>query len=307
MAAPACPTCGNVNPPGTDKCLKCGTALPSEFKTSICPNCKNVNPVGTLQCVKCGHELPENLPIPLIINKAEEKKGLNFVKYAGIVVALGAILIYAFPIVTWAYYGYQLYGIASFPPPSNVLVPPVPHGFAETLQAIILGGFALLGIGWIFFGLAFRSFSAVDPGYKSTMFSAFIGVISVVLIAAAGVINISASTDYINCLNSNPGNTAICTVASNTAYTIYWLWAFSIMFFIFGGIGVFIGLFRLGARYLTPAYWIAGFLMIFPILVLIGAIALIFAAVGSEKRLESWEKFGVRDVSSAAVVPPAAG
>jgi len=287
MADTACPSCGNVNPLGTEKCLKCGTALPRSQRTVTCPNCQNVNAIGSIQCAKCGAELPMTYLQPTMVDQKVEKQALGTLKLTAIVLLLGGLMIYIFPIVSWAYYGYMFpSGITTLPPPSSILLPPVPQSLYETLLAIAMVGVVLFLVGWFLFARAFGLFARVDRSFSIASVSAFIGIISAALAGGAIALNLDSVYNYINC-----GATAACLVnLNNVQYTVYWLWAFSILFLIFGGIGVLIGLFRVGARYLTGTFWISGFLLIFPILLLIGAILLLVAATGAEKRLESWEK-----------------
>ena len=55
-----CPECGNLNIPGTDKCVFCGAELPKiegqteEVETFLCPGCKTELPVTATKCPICG-------------------------------------------------------------------------------------------------------------------------------------------------------------------------------------------------------------------------------------------------------------
>ncbi len=300
MAAPACPSCGNVNPIGTERCLSCGAVLPVSTRTVVCPQCKNVNPIGAVQCQRCGAALPLDYLKPQVIRESAEKGGIMSLRVAALGLLIGGILIYAFPIIVWAYYGYQPIHI-SVPPSATANLPPVPNGLKVSLQVVTLLGMIALGVAWLMFGRGFSMLSEVDLGYRSASVSAYVGIISVVLAGAAILLNIDGVTNYLNCVNSSGANCV--SDLSSVQYTVYWLWAFSILFFIFGGIGVLVGLFRVGTRYLTSSFWIAGFLLIFPVLMLLGAIVLLFATSGADERLRSW---GRKAVDVTPTVAPAA-
>lgn len=289
MAAPACPSCGNINPPGTEKCLKCGATLPMQSRTVTCPKCGNINAIGSVQCVKCGAELPLTYIQPIVVNQKTEKAGIGALKLTGILLLLGGIMIWVFPIVVWAAFGYQHYTI-SIPPTNSDVLPPVSSSFYYALMGVLGAGVVLLAVAWYMFSRAFFALSTVDLSFRIAGVSALIGITSAILAGAAIGVDVDAIYNYLQCAGGVTPIPATCTISQTTAYTIYWLWAFSIMFLIFGGIGVLIGLFRVGARYLSPSFWLAGFLLIFPILVVIGALVLLMGSVGAEKRLMSWKE-----------------
>ena len=55
-----CPECGNLNIPGTEKCVFCGAELPKieglteKVETYQCPNCKTELPITATKCPICG-------------------------------------------------------------------------------------------------------------------------------------------------------------------------------------------------------------------------------------------------------------
>ncbi|MGP8080023.1 MAG: RDD family protein [Dehalococcoidales bacterium] len=58
-----CPNCGNVNPPESVFCFKCGLKLPDYVNQDkkICIGCQTPNAASAQYCYKCGLKLPDTL------------------------------------------------------------------------------------------------------------------------------------------------------------------------------------------------------------------------------------------------------
>jgi uncharacterized RDD family membrane protein YckC/ribosomal protein L40E len=79
-----CPNCGNVNPPFSVYCFKCGMKIPDAalLNRKICAGCHAPNAPTAHYCYKCGLPLPEKL-----------SSGYENIRYAGFWIRFAASLI----------------------------------------------------------------------------------------------------------------------------------------------------------------------------------------------------------------------
>jgi ribosomal protein L40E len=54
VSKPARCECGTLNPPGAEKCRKCGVTLAVAVESFTCPKCGKENPVTATACAGCG-------------------------------------------------------------------------------------------------------------------------------------------------------------------------------------------------------------------------------------------------------------
>jgi hypothetical protein len=237
------------------------------------------------------------------VNRAAETKGLEGIRRAALILAIGAILGFAAPLTLYYSSGYNI-----FNPPTSSTDAVALLNSAQVYFALGVVGVLISAVAYFFAFLGFRSLREVDYRFSTPSSLSIVAMVGFILVAGGLAAYIPALSLLSNCVGANPGNVQIaCTSEINQAaadlLTGVALLGLGALIALIGWIGALIGFWRVGTRYNDTLPKIGAILLIFPYVAIVGAILLFVGASKAKKMVESQPTTGAPSI----VAPPPMG
>ena len=214
--------------------------------------------------------------------KAHERAALKWVSVAAAIILVATILSWIIPAAAVAANGNQ-----PLIPPAGSNVTANQQLIATTVSISVGIGMLVGVLGFYFLYLGFAALRDDDEGFLTPSRLALVGIPAVLLFGIAALLLTPQLGPLIDCI-STTGISSACYSAAGTYiagyYLVVWL---GVILYVVGGIGVLIGIWRLGSRYREVVFKVGAILLIFPAINVIGAILILVGGRQARRKVEA--------------------